>query len=54
MKNDRLERYYKAQHIVPDEEWDDLMAALRRPLPSTFRIAGGRKCVLRGLGSYVG
>ena len=28
------------QDVVPEGEWDDFMAALRRPLPLTFRING--------------
>ena len=49
MQNERFEKYYKAQGILKEEEWDDFMQALRRPLPSTFRIAGHRqmKTVLR-------
>ncbi|KAG1859569.1 S-adenosyl-L-methionine-dependent methyltransferase [Suillus subalutaceus] len=35
--------YYKAQHIIPEEEWDQFMETLRRPLPTTFRIAGSRE-----------
>lgn len=27
--------------IVPDEEWDEFIATLRKPLPSTFRITKG-------------
>lgn len=26
------------QQIIPEEEWDDFMSMLRKPLPSTFRI----------------
>jgi multisite-specific tRNA:(cytosine-C5)-methyltransferase len=47
MKNERFTSYYKAQRIIPDEEWDQFIEALRRPLPTTFRIAGSRECVLR-------
>jgi multisite-specific tRNA:(cytosine-C5)-methyltransferase len=46
MKNERFTSYYKAQRIIPEEEWDQFMEALRRPLPTTFRIAGSRECVL--------
>jgi hypothetical protein len=45
MKNERFTSYYKAQHIIPEEEWDQFMEALRRPLPTTFRIAGSREYV---------
>lgn len=43
MQNERFEKYYKAQEIIPDNEWDAFMQALRQPLPSTFRIAGHRQ-----------
>jgi len=46
MKNERFTSYYKAQRIIPEEEWDEFMEALKRPLPTTFRIAGSRECVL--------
>jgi len=29
------------------EEWDKFMTTLREPLPSTFRITGSRRFVLR-------
>ena len=45
MANERFEKYYRAQKIIPDEEWEDFMSALRRPLPSTFRVAGHRQSV---------
>ena len=35
----------QAQGIVAEGEWDQLMAALMRPLPVTFRITGSRACV---------
>jgi len=28
------------QKLVPEEEWDSFIAALRKPLPTTFRING--------------
>jgi len=43
MHNQRFADYYKAQNIVPDDEWDQLMDAFRRPLPTTFRITGSRE-----------
>ena len=43
MENSNFEKYYKAQGIVPESEWGAFMEALRRPLPSTFRIAGHRE-----------
>ncbi|KAL6760331.1 tRNA-methyltransferase, partial [Haematococcus lacustris] len=38
--NADFEEYYKAQGIVPEEEWDAFLACLRSPLPVTFRING--------------
>ncbi|KZT07398.1 cytosine-5--methyltransferase [Laetiporus sulphureus 93-53] len=43
MHNERFEKYYKAQHILPDEEWEAFMEAMRNPLPTTFRVAGSRQ-----------
>ncbi|TFK49467.1 S-adenosyl-L-methionine-dependent methyltransferase [Heliocybe sulcata] len=43
MRNVNFEKYYKAQQIVPDEEWDAFMGRLRVPLPTTFRVAGFRE-----------
>ncbi|EJD05354.1 S-adenosyl-L-methionine-dependent methyltransferase [Fomitiporia mediterranea MF3/22] len=43
MSNERFENYYKAQQILSEDEWDAFMQALRRPLPSTFRIAASRQ-----------
>ncbi|KAJ7749258.1 cytosine-5--methyltransferase [Mycena maculata] len=43
MHNDRLFAYYQAQKIVPSEEWESFLAALRTPLPTTFRVAGTRQ-----------
>ncbi|KAK4046359.1 hypothetical protein OIV83_006140 [Microbotryomycetes sp. JL201] len=43
LKSEKFEAYYKAQNIVPDEEWEQLMATLREPLPTTFRITGSRE-----------
>ncbi|KAI8872761.1 S-adenosyl-L-methionine-dependent methyltransferase [Ramicandelaber brevisporus] len=40
--NAAFEAYYQRQGIVPEGEWDDFMAALRRSLPTTFRITGTR------------
>lgn len=37
-ENATFEAYYKAQKIVPDDEWDDFMRATRDELPSSFRI----------------
>lgn len=37
-ENDKFNEFYKAQGIVPEEEWDDFMKTLQTPLPTTFRI----------------
>ncbi|KAG2100485.1 hypothetical protein BD769DRAFT_1393913 [Suillus cothurnatus] len=33
-------------HVIPDEEWDQFIEASRRPLPTTFCIAGSRDDVV--------
>ncbi|EIW77165.1 S-adenosyl-L-methionine-dependent methyltransferase [Coniophora puteana RWD-64-598 SS2] len=43
MWNERFSKYYKAQNIIPEEEWDKFMDRLREPLPTTFRVAGSRE-----------
>lgn len=43
MHNERFEKYYRAQTILPDEEWDGFLESLRNPLPTTFRVAGSRQ-----------
>jgi hypothetical protein len=45
MENERFNAYYKAQNIVPEDEWESFMNALRQHLPTTFRVAGSRQCV---------
>ncbi|GBG73037.1 hypothetical protein CBR_g12755 [Chara braunii] len=42
-ENEQFENYYKAQKIVPAEEWDEFMSVFKRPLPATFRINGSGK-----------
>ncbi|KAJ8093590.1 tRNA (cytosine-5-)-methyltransferase ncl1 [Marasmius tenuissimus] len=42
MNNERFAAYYKAQNILPEEEWESFLDALRSPLPTTFRVAGSR------------
>ncbi|KAK2193840.1 hypothetical protein NP493_5g14014 [Ridgeia piscesae] len=39
-ENAAFEAYYKAQGIVPEEEWETFITTLRATLPSTFRITG--------------
>ncbi|KAJ7669218.1 S-adenosyl-L-methionine-dependent methyltransferase [Mycena polygramma] len=43
MNNDRFTTYYQAQKIVPEDEWNVFIEALRTPLPTTFRVAGSRQ-----------
>ena len=43
MNNARFSAYYKAQKIVPEEEWDVFLDSLRQHLPTTFRVAGSRQ-----------
>ncbi|CAK5121468.1 unnamed protein product [Meloidogyne enterolobii] len=41
--NVKLFSFYRQQQIIPESEWDDFVAALRRELPVSFRI----QCSLR-------
>ena len=43
MNNARFELYYKTQAIVPEDQWDAFLDALKEPLPTTFRVAGSRQ-----------
>ncbi|RDB16064.1 Multisite-specific tRNA:(cytosine-C(5))-methyltransferase trm4b [Hypsizygus marmoreus] len=43
MHNERFTSYYKAQGIVPEDEWDAFLDAMRQHLPTTFRVAGSRQ-----------
>lgn len=46
MNNERFVRYYKKQGILPDDgEFDEMLDAFRRHLPTTFRVAGSRQTV---------
>lgn len=50
LENAEFETYYKAQKIVPDDEWETFMKHLREPLPVSFRVTGCRsraKAVLK-------
>ena len=47
MTNERFIRYYQKQGILPDEgEFEEMLDAFRRHLPTTFRVAGSRQCVV--------
>ena len=39
-ENAALEAFYRAQKIVPEEQFETMMEAMRRPLPITFRVCG--------------
>ncbi|XP_007951453.1 RNA cytosine C(5)-methyltransferase NSUN2 [Orycteropus afer afer] len=39
-ENKLFEHYYQELKIVPEEEWEQFMGALREPLPATLRITG--------------
>ena len=41
--NENFESYYYAQKICDsDQEWADCLAAMRRPLPQSFRLNASR------------
>lgn len=51
-ENPSYEAYYKAQKIVPEEDWAKFMNTIRDPLPAAFRITsyfGGQAKVLRDM-----
>ncbi|KAK7075924.1 tRNA (cytosine(34)-C(5))-methyltransferase [Halocaridina rubra] len=39
-ENANFEKYYKAQKIVLEEEWDDFISCMKQNLPAAFRITG--------------
>lgn len=41
-KNPKFEAYYLGQEILPREEWDAFLEAMRTALPTTFRITSGK------------
>lgn len=47
-ENARFEEFYRTQDCFDNSEMEEFMAALRRPLPQTWRFAGYRasSCVL--------
>ena len=45
MVNERFFSYYRAQSIIPEEEWQSFLETIRSHLPTTFRVAGSRQCV---------
>lgn len=40
--NPKFEAYYRDQGIVPLDEWEAFVEAMRAPLPTTFRITSGK------------
>lgn len=43
MHNEAMESYYRAQNILPEDEFEAHLEAFRQPLPTTFRITGSRE-----------
>ncbi|KAJ2926378.1 hypothetical protein H1R20_g10705, partial [Candolleomyces eurysporus] len=44
MHNERFTRYYRKQSLFADEkEFEEMLDAMRRHLPTTFRVAGSRQ-----------
>ncbi|GAA6030928.1 hypothetical protein JCM8097_008941 [Rhodosporidiobolus ruineniae] len=44
--NETFESYYTKQGIIPADEWDQFLAALKAPLPTTFRLTASRPTAL--------
>ncbi|KAJ9113206.1 hypothetical protein QFC22_006045 [Naganishia vaughanmartiniae] len=40
--NPAFEAYYQAQELMGMEEWEEFKGALKRDLPTTFRVTGSR------------
>ncbi|WOK96254.1 multisite-specific tRNA:(cytosine-C(5))-methyltransferase isoform X1 [Canna indica] len=44
-QNSNFDEYYKEQNIVPEDEWEEFICTLRKPLPAAFRInSSGQFC----------
>ncbi|CDZ98436.1 tRNA cytosine-5-methylases and related enzymes of the NOL1/NOP2/sun superfamily [Phaffia rhodozyma] len=43
MTNEKFATFYKAQKVVPEDEWDAFYHKLTEPLPVTFRFTGSKK-----------
>ncbi|KAF8630235.1 hypothetical protein AX15_003037 [Amanita polypyramis BW_CC] len=52
LNNPRFSAYYKAQNIVPEDDWDALISSMRQHLPTTFRVAGSRQ-IAQSLNSII-
>lgn len=42
-ENEKWEKYYRDQNIIPESEFEEFKKACQSPLPLTFRITGSRK-----------
>lgn len=40
--SESFNKYYKAQGLIAEEEWESFMQVARSPLPMTFRITSSR------------
>lgn len=40
--NAAFEEYYQSQELMQPEEWPEFIKALKRDLPTTFRVTGSR------------
>ncbi|SAM02707.1 hypothetical protein [Absidia glauca] len=47
LDNEVFHKYYKAQNMMSDEEYESFYATLKNPLPSTFRITGTKNNALQ-------
>ncbi|PSN39124.1 tRNA (cytosine(34)-C(5))-methyltransferase [Blattella germanica] len=41
-ENAEFEKYYKLQQICPEEEWESFMTAIKKNLPTAFRVTGSK------------
>ena len=52
--NARFQWYYRTVNgVISDEEWPAFSAAIRKPLPITFRISGFRSPAARALRDHL-
>ncbi|KIH66856.1 hypothetical protein ANCDUO_02811 [Ancylostoma duodenale] len=42
-ENEKYWNFYKAQNLIPEDEWDAFCDALRTDLPVSFRVQGCHK-----------
>lgn len=40
MKNDAFEKFYNQNGVIPEDEREEFFAALKKPLPLSFRVTG--------------